>query len=707
MGLFEEIERAWFTIDNRLFLWDYTDGRDFSRYDQQDSTIHAVGLVRARKDVFVDDITYLLVICTATKATLLGLSRSPKGELSLYATNMSVDIPTTMTAIRGTDSGRIFLLGANKDIYELEYSISSGWLSSGSKIWITNRSSGYLSTWVPSVLQGVNREGVESFVVDPQQGRLFALHTKGQLEWIDVSGSKFESRARFNNLRDHFMRARLTGSLGAAGAQVVAIAPVPANESMKAAVVAIAASGARAYLGTTGYYYGQMGGSFQIIATRPPLPDVTKVVPQSFYSSGTLLAVQANTASATASSIVSFATPAVGRQSAMRENFDDYQAPALQEWCSKLSIPAQVWTIAEVASTNPARAAPALRRDDGIDLTELSREVTVAAREFLVLTTSGLFRVEQARPIDMLEADLEIEKETAVAVSRAAFGRVQLSAMAVLMGSAGQKRQMADLVSAAVNILILAEQPILQTSTTGTRSIIYSPRHDGLAATLARFLRPIWKAKVVVPVPGPTRFKLGVSDKELLAVQANLADLHRFLENHPFPRHQAEGDGKIAWDQEEASTEGLKLLLKQAIEAISFVLLLADYKLPDVIAKCDAATQGTLTSLEFQALLTSQGGRDVARTLVTALIELQIGQELGVSKVCSYISSRFPLMPDRQPQRHPPAALWHLCTARRRCAVQGRGEPAAGREHAGQCRAEREHCRVTAPFQPRGRQCRA
>ncbi|KLT44819.1 nucleoporin-domain-containing protein [Cutaneotrichosporon oleaginosum] len=639
MGLFEEIERAWFTVDNKLFLWDYTDGRDFSRYDQQDSTIYSVGLVRARKDVFVDDIHYLLVICTATKATLLGLSRSAKGELSLYATNMSVEAPTTMTCIRGTDSGRIFLLGVNKDIYELEYSISSGWLSSGSKVWLTNHSSGYLSTWVPSVLQGANREGVESFVVDPQQGRLYALHTKGQLEWIDVSGTKFESRSRLNNLRDHFLRARLTGALGNAGAQVVAIAPVPANESKKAAVVAIAASGARAYIGTTGFYYGG-GGAFQIIATRPPPPDVAKVLPQSFYSSGTLLAVQPNTGAATASSIVTFATPAVGRQSAMRENFDNYQAPALQEWTSRILIPATVWTIAEVASTNPARASPALRREDGIDLTELAREATIAARQFLLLTNSGLFRVEQPRPIDMLEDDLEIEKEQAVIVARQAFGRVQLAGMAVLMGTSGHKRQITDLVTASVNILIAAEPPILQTSTTGTRSIIYSPRHDGLAATLARYLRPIWKAKVVATVPGPVRFKLGVSDRELLDVQGNLADLLRFLESHPFPRHQAEGDGKRAWDAEEASIEGLRLLLKQAIEAISFVLLIADYKLPDVIAKCDQATQGTLTSLSFESLLTSLGGRNVARTLVTALIELQIGQELGIDNLSAILQQR-------------------------------------------------------------------
>jgi len=26
MGLFPEIERAWITVDHRLFLWDYEDG---------------------------------------------------------------------------------------------------------------------------------------------------------------------------------------------------------------------------------------------------------------------------------------------------------------------------------------------------------------------------------------------------------------------------------------------------------------------------------------------------------------------------------------------------------------------------------------------------------------------------------------------------------------------------------------------------------
>lgn len=46
--------------------------------------------------------------------------------------------------------------------------------------------------------------------------------------------------------------------------------------------------------------------------------------------------------------------------------------------------------------------------------------------------------------------------------------------------------------------------------------------------------------------------------------------------------------------------------------------------------RCDPVTQSALASLTFESLITSLDGRAVARKLVTALIEQQIGQELGV-----------------------------------------------------------------------------
>jgi len=53
---------------------------------------------------------------------------------------------------------------------------------------------------------------------------------------------------------------------------------------------------------------------------------------------------------------------------------------------------------------------------------------------------------------------------------------------------------------------------------------------------------------------------------------------------------QAEGDAKLAWDQEDLSLHGLQVLLKQAIEAISFVLLLNDYKMSEIIIRCACTT---------------------------------------------------------------------------------------------------------------------
>lgn len=154
--------------------------------------------------------------------------------------------------------------------------------------------------------------------------------------------------------------------------------------------------------------------------------------------------------------------------------------------------------------------------------------------------------------------------------------------MAVLLGSSPEYRN-ADLTSAAASILLSANPPAIRDTNTG-RVILYSQRHDGLALALSRFLRPIWSARVTAPVMGG-RQVLGVSQKTLLDVQSRLGGLRTYLDEYPFPRHQAEGDQKIAWDQEELGLHGLSVLITQTIEAISFVLLLADYKISDIVAK--------------------------------------------------------------------------------------------------------------------------
>jgi nuclear pore complex protein Nup155 len=128
---------------------------------------------------------------------------------------------------------------------------------------------------------------------------------------------------------------------------------------------------------------------------------------------------------------------------------------------------------------------------------------------------------------------------------------------------------------------------------------------------------------------------------------------------NPFPRHVAQGDAKLAWDQEETSLAALQALLKNVIEAISFLDLLDKYKLPDIVAKyvvireilakltirCDPDVQGLLSRMTFKDFLTTPEGRKVSRQLVTNLIEQQIGQEHGVSY---FVSRRVKVKADRQ-----------------------------------------------------------
>ncbi|WVQ69011.1 uncharacterized protein L199_007223 [Kwoniella botswanensis] len=629
MGLFEDIERAWFTVDNKLFLWDYSDGRDFSRYDEQNDTIQAVGLVRARKDVFVDEITHVLIICTSSKTTLLGLSRPPNSrEINLYATNLSVETPTAMIDIKGTAAGRIFMLGANKDVYELDYSSDSSWFfGSSTKVGLHNRSSGSLANWTPGFLASKTKEGIESFALDSQQGRLYTLHTAGEIEFIDVSGTNYQSRARYTKLKHDLNRNQQNGNI-----TVTSLAVVGGHESKRACLVAIASNGYRVYFSSS--------PSFWPICFRAPIPSQANlpVSSQSFYSSGTFISVQHDNTAPMPQTQLSIAVPHCGRQSSLRENLESYESPAFQEWTTTEIIPSQVWTIVELPLTNPAFSPPSLTNPNGIALSALPRQATTQSREFLVLATSGLFWISQPRPIDMLRDDLDLEKDAAINTVRLQFGKSQLAAMSLQLGATNDLKAV-DLASTISTILITSGEPIIKDGA-GGKNITYSGRHDGLALIIARYLRPIWNVKVTVPAGVPGRQILAVTEATLLAVQGRLEKLRRYLDEHPFQRYQAEGDAKIAWDQEDMSIHGLEVLLKQAVEAISFVLLLSDYKISDIILRTDPQTQQTLSNLTFQGLLTSLDGKDVARKLVTALIEQQIGQELGIDTLSEILQQR-------------------------------------------------------------------
>lgn len=168
-GLFPEIDRAWIVIDSRLYLWNYLDGSQaaFESYEHPDDrVIQSAGLVRPKFGVFVDQIQHVLVICTSSSITLLGLafeassasapsssSTKKKRELKLFVTDMNLATEgVQMSSVCGTASGRIFCKGSDGCLYEILYQASEGWFSH--RCSLRNITSPKLSNLVPNFIQG-------------------------------------------------------------------------------------------------------------------------------------------------------------------------------------------------------------------------------------------------------------------------------------------------------------------------------------------------------------------------------------------------------------------------------------------------------------------------------------------------------------------------------------------------------------------------
>ena len=92
---------------------------DIRTFEDQPDVILHVGLVKAKLDVFVDEIRYLLVLSTAKSLILIGVAavpitvpssavESPRLDVKLYDTGFTYPAKE-MQAIVGTKEGRIFM----------------------------------------------------------------------------------------------------------------------------------------------------------------------------------------------------------------------------------------------------------------------------------------------------------------------------------------------------------------------------------------------------------------------------------------------------------------------------------------------------------------------------------------------------------------------------------------------------------------------
>ncbi|GAA5823999.1 hypothetical protein JCM11251_003374 [Rhodosporidiobolus azoricus] len=342
------------------------------------------------------------------------------------------------------------------------------------------------------------------------------------------------------------------------------------------------------------------------------------------------------------------------------------------EVAGTIEVPGRTWDMAEITPR------PSVLVTGGTALNELATQPTQARREWVVLTNMGANVVSRQRPVDTLLDVLEGAGMAGngghgeVGVFFESYGRDQSCAMLLTIAAGNSQLLLAD--STQTNATTLGGAPGARNTTaavaeqakglffegggrpvsidrggygSGAQSdskIIFSGRHEGLAFYFARLVRPIWKQKITRAL-SPTTQVANVPESVLSSVQRDLIALRSFVEQeqHLFshlPDSSRAGHNASAYAAEQNSLSALRLLLTQSVEAISFVLLLIDYKLADIVAACTPELQQQLAGLTYAELLTTKVGRDVARGLVSAVINQQIGRHLSVDAISETLQQR-------------------------------------------------------------------
>ncbi|RPD63049.1 nucleoporin [Lentinus tigrinus ALCF2SS1-6] len=347
--------------------------------------------------------------------------------------------------------------------------------------------------------------------------------------------------------------------------------------------------------------------------------------------------------------------------------------PPLTERATLVSIPGLTWGIAPVPRSkySMTTSAPA-NTPTPLVTNELATQLTEPARQYIILNNGGLHWIVKRRAIDALKdviEEFQVEGNAQPLIEfRDSYGRDQTCAMLLAIASGNtfldpmeqspvgsMSHVGADLAAVARQAFYdFGERPtwaerVTYGTSEGSGTATFSGRREGLALYFARLVRPFWKVPITKTAANGLQ-DLNVPDDVLLTAQKNLFALKELLDTNPYLFHSAPSDHtgarsaaaneQEAWKAEQSSVSQLLGLLGRAIEAISFILLLSDHHLGELISHCEPDIQKLVSSLTFEDLITSDKGVTASRSLVNVIINQQIGQQISVDTISEVLQQR-------------------------------------------------------------------
>lgn len=170
---------------------------------------------------------------------------------------------------------------------------------------------------------------------------------------------------------------------------------------------------------------------------------------------------------------------------------------------------------------------------------------------------------------------------------------------------------------------------------------------DAMNLQISRLLRPIWRSYITYRDPQSGTQSTQIPKATLQSLRERLESLNSLLVHRSDVFNASDssfGGSAGAMVVTQAGNKDPysipRLLVQQTIEAIAFIILLIEFNLEMTVARCEPDLQAALLNLRYCDLITQKGGREIAKKLVTSLINHQIGQQLSIEAISEKLQER-------------------------------------------------------------------
>lgn len=692
MGLFAEINHAWVVVDNQVYLWDYTHPNpELVGFEEQPSNITSVKLVKPRAGVFVATIEYLLVVATVTDVFLIAVEcqRGSEGvhSITLYRTGLTTSVrKINVTTIEGSaKTGRIFFGdGGSEDVYELNYQQEDRWFSS--KCSKTNHVSKAVGLPALPFYGTTKQVGILQMTIDDTRSLLYTLSDNGTIKVYHMrSPASLEcvitrTLSSIQTMCMHLVRQpSILNNMS-----IVSLSPITNPEADYMSLMATTSAGCRLYLSTTSGSWSADSTSapnnMQLRHIRFPPSDGQSsqqngAQPQPYqggapvgfdskflhattlgnrYAPGSFFSFVVRSGSSNHSLFMS------APHSGLLGQRESSEPPRYTETALLMDLVGVVQDIGQVTPPFSARGEPL-----GFG-NELSTQFDQPSSEYAIITSAGIETVRRKRLVDIFAAIIKngggaegTEGDLRKLAKQYGLAETAATALAVACGQGsdvGPDSRIAKVtepevleMARRVFIEFGGKAHLTESATVeglSVENVRASPRHDGIAIYVARLIRSIWNSPIIKQAATPAGPVLASAQSipKLQDIQRSLAQLQEFLDANKSSIEGLAGPealGRVSSRQEEVELQGenraltsLLAMINNIVEGISFVLVLFEEKLEDILALLpDPQMQERVRRLTFQGLFSVQEGKDIARELVKAIVNRNIAKGSNVETV--------------------------------------------------------------------------